>query len=117
MHELAKDMSHTKRGVSWANRKHQLKTYKDCFVGNKAVDWITHELKCTRERAVWYGGQLMANGLIKHVLEHEPFTDTGNFYKFTPRVDEDISRARFVWWKKARWVLVTPSDRINATHA
>lgn len=62
-----------KRNVSVKDRRWRLQTYKDCFVGAEAVQWmVTSGAASTREDAVKLGSLMQEAGLIEHcVRDHE----------------------------------------------
>lgn len=69
-------------GVAISNRRHRVRIYPDCFVGNQAVDWLMAQYALTRPQAVRMGERLHAHRLITHVLEEHDFIDGPLFYRF-----------------------------------
>ncbi|NEO88280.1 MAG: hypothetical protein F6J87_29085 [Spirulina sp. SIO3F2] len=69
-------------GVDVQDRRHQLKTYPQCFVGSEAVDWLVAHLRISREEALEVGQQLIERQWITHVLRNHPFKDEYLFYCF-----------------------------------
>ena len=61
-------MRQTSTGVDVRSRTWMLRTFKDCFVGREAVDWLLRNaLAESRESAVSLGRELAQRGLIRHV--------------------------------------------------
>eukprot|EP01130_Rhizamoeba_saxonica_P015561 TRINITY_DN7021_c0_g1_i2.p1 TRINITY_DN7021_c0_g1~~TRINITY_DN7021_c0_g1_i2.p1 ORF type:complete len:427 (+),score=88.47 TRINITY_DN7021_c0_g1_i2:45-1325(+) len=76
-------------GIVVKNRKFRLKTYKDCFVGTEAVDFlVNNQLATSRLEAVNIMNELMGNGLLIHVTNDHIFKDQGYFYRWT--LEEDV---------------------------
>lgn len=69
-------------GVSIRERRYRLQTYPDCFVGLDAVDWLVRAYNITRQQAVAIGQKMLERGIIHHVLDEHPFTDSYLFYRF-----------------------------------
>ena len=53
-------------------------------VGREAVDWLTRHLSVSRGAAVRIGRQLLALGLMQHVLNEHDFEDADLYYRLTP---------------------------------
>ena len=70
-------------GVEIKNRRHKLKLYQKCFLGNEAVDWLCRHLKISRVNAVLIGQKLIKAKLITHVSKGHDFEDKGFLYRFT----------------------------------
>ena len=78
--ELAKTF---KANVNIQDRKYLLKTFKQCFVGSEAVDFLVKEGHApTREDAVELGKALQAAGLFEHVTRDHIFADEYLFFRF-----------------------------------
>jgi hypothetical protein len=78
--ELAADF---KKSVKIEDRKYRLTTYKECFVGQDAVDYLVKSGAApTREDAVELGKALQANHLFEHVTRDHQFTDEKLFFRF-----------------------------------
>lgn len=86
--QLAQEMR-SEQGVEIKTRRHKLKLYQRCFVGNEAVDWISKKTKLSREDAVAIGQKMIDKGLFHHVLDEHQFKDEELFYRF--REDEGKS--------------------------
>lgn len=65
--------SQFKTHVTIKDRRYRLQTYKQCFVGSEAVQWlVTSGTAETREDAVKLGLVLQEAGLIEHCTrDHE----------------------------------------------
>ena len=71
-----------KRGISVKDRSFHLKTYKACFVGTQAVDFLCWYQEINREEAVELGQAMMDAGVFEHVTAEHPFQDDQLFYRF-----------------------------------
>jgi hypothetical protein len=72
-----------KNNVKLSDRSYRLKTYKQCFVGSEAVDYLVHSgATSNREDAVVLGNAFLEMHLIEHVLRDHPFKDEYLFYRF-----------------------------------
>ncbi|WP_017327228.1 mechanosensitive ion channel domain-containing protein [Synechococcus sp. PCC 7336] len=69
-------------GVEIRDRRYRLTTYRNCFVGAEAVEWLMENQRTTRENATQIGQILMDRGMIQHVLDEQPFLDRYLFYRF-----------------------------------
>ena len=69
-------------GIHIKDRTFRLKTYRQCFVGSEAVDWLVSYLKSSREEAVQIGQRLINEKWIHHVLDEQTFQDQYFFYRF-----------------------------------
>jgi hypothetical protein len=75
------------RGLKIKRRRYRVRTYPNCFVGREAVDWMVKNLNLrTRQEAVAIGEILMQRGIIRHVLDTEPFADRYYFYAFADAI-------------------------------
>lgn len=72
----------SEQGVEIKTRRHKLKLYQRCFLGNEAVDWIVNKVKVSRPDAVKIGQKMMEKGLVSHVSDDNPFKDENLFYRF-----------------------------------
>lgn len=74
-------------GIELKDRKYFMTTYKNCFVGNEAVDFMIENGYCkTREVAVVTLQSVMDDTkLFEHVTRDHPFKDESLFYHFIER--------------------------------
>ncbi len=80
--------AHTPGGLDIRDRVFHLRTYRECFVGNEAVDWIAQTQDVSREQAVVIGQRLLALGHIRHVADEHDFEDANLFYRLAPPADD-----------------------------
>jgi hypothetical protein len=73
-----------RKGVELKDRKYFLTTYKQCFIGSEAVDFLVQSGAAeSREDAVMLGNALSAEyHLFEHVARDHDFQDAKLFYKF-----------------------------------
>lgn len=73
-----------KKNVKVSDQKYHLKTYKNCFVGKEAVDYLVKSGTATsREDAVQIGRALAGEfHLFEHVARDHDFKDEKLFYRF-----------------------------------
>ena len=69
-------------GIQIKERHFHLKSYRQCFVGSEAVDWLVSHLKISRQDAVIVGQRLINENWIHHVLDEQAFQDGYFFYRF-----------------------------------
>jgi small-conductance mechanosensitive channel len=69
-------------GVARADRRHWLRVYRDCFVGEEAVAWWIEHEGLTRNEARMLGERLAELGWIRHVLDEHGFVDGALYYRF-----------------------------------
>lgn len=82
-----------RKNVSIADRKYGLKTYKQTFLGNEAVDLLVESGHAVdRQDAVRIGQALEKSGLFGHVTGDHCFRDEGMFYRFAT-THEDVTRS------------------------
>lgn len=60
-------------GVLVSNRSWRLRTYKQVFVGNEAVDWLVERYPVTRDGAVLLMRELQQRGWLRHVKDDHYF--------------------------------------------
>lgn len=93
-----------KMGVVVADRYYHLKSYKQCFVGSQAVDFlVTSGAAASRQDAVNLGQALLSElHVFEHVTRDHDFADEKLFYRF---LDENERGAVSVdeSGKKASW--------------
>lgn len=83
LHELCQRLAST-GGLDIRDRVYRLHRYERCFVGREAVDWVTRHLTVSRSAALRIGRQLMALGLMRHVLDEHDFEDADLYYRLIP---------------------------------
>jgi len=72
-----------KDNIKLEDRKYRLTTYKNCFVGNDAVDHLISSGQApSRADAVALGQALQATYLFEHVTRDHQFKDERLFYRF-----------------------------------
>jgi len=86
LYRLAEQLQ-SENGVEIKNRRHKLKLYQKCFLGNEAVDWLCKHLKISRANAVLIGQKLLRAKIISHVAKDNDFEDQGFFYRFNSQDD------------------------------
>ena len=79
--ELAIKMRSSK-DLAVKTRRHKLKLYQRCFLGNEAVDWIASNVKISRPEAIKIGQKMLDKGVFHHVSDDHGFKDEGLFYRF-----------------------------------
>jgi EAL domain-containing protein (putative c-di-GMP-specific phosphodiesterase class I) len=73
----------TPGGLDIRDRMFHLRTYKECFVGREAVDWLVLHQRVSRADAVRLGQRLVALGLMSHVVTEHDFEDAELFYRLS----------------------------------
>jgi EAL domain-containing protein (putative c-di-GMP-specific phosphodiesterase class I) len=71
----------TPGGLDIRDRMFHLRTYKECFVGREAVDWLVLHQRVSRVEAVRLGQRLVALGLMSHVVTEHDFEDAELYYR------------------------------------
>ncbi len=72
-----------RQNVRLEDRKYHLKTYRQCFVGREAVDYLVQSGAApTRSEAVELGRALQTTYLFEHVTRDHPFADDYLFFRF-----------------------------------
>ncbi|KJE92479.1 hypothetical protein CAOG_08700 [Capsaspora owczarzaki ATCC 30864] len=73
------------------DRKFLLRTYKDCFVGTEAVDWLlSRGVAEDEEDAVRIGNLMIKNNLFQHVTLDHLFKNENLFYRYTSTYGSDL---------------------------
>lgn len=67
-------------GVLVSNRDWRLRTYKNVFVGNEAVDWIVEHYAVSRDGAVLLMREIQRQGWLQHVKNEHQFKDDHLFF-------------------------------------
>lgn len=78
-------------GLDIRDRMFHLRTYKACFVGREAVDWMVQHAQMTRAEAVLQGRRLIALGLMTHVVNEHDFEDAELFYQLATPTDASLA--------------------------
>jgi hypothetical protein len=107
------------RGVSIQDRKYHLKTYKECFVGTEAVDYLVETgAAADRAEAVALGQVLQADlHLFEHVTRDHAFGDEGLFYRFVSESERGQVALNQETGKKFAWSdFLAPSNSTVDRH-
>ena len=72
----------SEQGVEIKTRRHKLKLYQRCFLGNEAVDWLIEKAKVSRPDALKLGQKMLDKGIFRHVTDDHHFKDESMFYRF-----------------------------------
>lgn len=79
--------------VEVTDRKYHLRTYKACFVGSEACDWMVESGTASDyEQAELLGNVLIDAGVIHHVVKDHDFKNDYLFYRFAS--DEDHGKRK-----------------------
>ena len=79
--QLAAEMR-SENGVEVKTRRHKLKLYQRCFLGNEAVTWLSEKTKLSRKDTIKLGQKMMEKGFFHNVMEEQQFKDEELFYRF-----------------------------------
>ena len=77
-------------GIKIKTRRHKLKLYHHCFLGNETVDWIVKQLKISRSDAVNLGQKMIDKKIFHHVVDEHQFKDEPLFYRFYEDENKNI---------------------------
>lgn len=67
------------------DRKHRLRTYRQCVPGKELIAWMVHAGHAgSRTGALALGLALQDAGLLRHVTDEHHFADAGYFYRVEP---------------------------------
>ncbi len=91
LRKLCAKMRSADIGVEVKTRRHKLKLFQRCFIGNEAVDWIVEQTKVSRPKAVKIGQTMLEKGFFHHVLDEHQFKDENLFYRF------NADEGRSIW--------------------
>eukprot|EP01087_Luapelamoeba_hula_P008390 TRINITY_DN2095_c1_g1_i2.p1 TRINITY_DN2095_c1_g1~~TRINITY_DN2095_c1_g1_i2.p1 ORF type:complete len:527 (+),score=89.72 TRINITY_DN2095_c1_g1_i2:103-1683(+) len=93
LEDFVAEMAHPITGISIKDRKWHFKTYKQCFVGAEAVDWIVARLTAMdRDDAVSLGQELLRLQFFAPVSDDcKTFLDDNIYYVFMIRPRPDKS--------------------------
>ena len=72
----------SQNGVEIKTRRHKLKLYQRCFLGNEAVTWLSEKTKLSRKDTVKLGQKMIDKGFFHHVVDEHQFKDEELFYRF-----------------------------------
>ncbi len=81
-----------REGLDIRDRKYRFRTYRKCFVGTEACQWlVAAEIASDYEQAVLIGNMLLRRGVFHHVVKEHDFKNEYLFYRFAD--DEDHGKA------------------------
>jgi pyruvate/2-oxoglutarate dehydrogenase complex dihydrolipoamide dehydrogenase (E3) component len=103
LNDIAEDF---KKHVTVADRTYRLKTYKECFIGSEAVDYLLASgVATTRSDAVQIGQGLMDDPfyIFEHVARDHPFRDDKLFYRFVKPNERGSVKTIEATGQKASW--------------
>jgi small-conductance mechanosensitive channel len=69
-------------GLEIKDRRYRLSTYRHCFIGAEAVEWLMTHCDATHHEALQIGQMLIDRGVIHHVTDDHSFEDAYLFYRF-----------------------------------
>lgn len=69
-------------GLAIGDRRYRMSLYPVCFIGADLVQWLVEHRHYSREDALRLGQRLVSQGIIRHVLDEQPFRDGYVFYRF-----------------------------------
>ena len=69
-------------GIKIKDRQYHLKSYKQCFVGNEACEYLMERLSLSVEQAISLGQRLIDEHWIHHVSDRHSFKNEALFYRF-----------------------------------
>jgi hypothetical protein len=70
-------------GFERANRLYLGRTYRDCFIGAEAAEWLRDRYGLDVDEAIYVGEALVDLGVARHVAGEHDFKDAGLYYEFT----------------------------------
>jgi hypothetical protein len=86
--EQLEDIAHKMRNnVDACIRLFRFKLLPRCFIGRRAVLFISENQGCTKSQAVVIGQKLLNLGLIQHITNEHVFCNKKLFYQFPPISD------------------------------
>jgi Domain found in Dishevelled, Egl-10, and Pleckstrin (DEP) len=93
-----------KQNVRIEDRKYLLKTYKDCFVGKEAVDYLVKSGAApSRQDAVELGKALQSTFLFEHVTRDHQFSDDYLFFRFLEKGERGEFKVDGATGEKIDW--------------
>ena len=69
-------------GIKIKDRRHNLKVYKQCFIGTEACEYLIDRLELSLEQAIKLGQKLIDEKWIHHVVDERQFDNSHFFYRF-----------------------------------
>eukprot|EP00977_Amphora_coffeiformis_P014618 scaffold4133_cov146-Amphora_coffeaeformis.AAC.2 len=106
------------KNVQIQDRKYRLKTYKDCFVGKEAVDYLVNSGAApNRLDAVELGRALQSTFLFEHVTRDHQFADDTLFFRFLGQGErgefkvDDKTGERMDWSKFLSPAMMSDKDK------
>ena len=93
-----------RQGVTLEDRKYRLTTYKNCFVGSEAVDYLIRTgAASNRSDAVELGRALQATHLFEHVTRDHLFADDNLFFRFLEKGERGEFKVDDATGQKIDW--------------
>lgn len=93
--KIAAEMMRPGTGLDVRDRKWHLRIWRNCFVGEDAVDWMCHHFNCSRADAIALGQRVMDRGYLRHVVDtKKAFLDGYYFYVFEVQRVHESDRLR-----------------------
>jgi hypothetical protein len=94
--EMAKLAAKMSLFLDIRTRRHHLRTYRDCFLGTEAVQWLCEELDCDETEAIATGNAMLRRGMFSHVVHEHLLENAPLFYAFSPdflerEEDDDVT--------------------------
>lgn len=80
-------------GLDIRDRIYWLRTYRNCFIGREAVDWMVRQLGMQRSDAVVVGKRMLALGLFEHVMQEHDFEDAELYYRLATNSSAETATA------------------------
>lgn len=99
--QLVWKMKDPKTGISVKDRKKALKTYKNCFVGKEAIDWLTSKgIVMNRDEGIQLCNEFIKRNIFVSASSKPEFRDDNVFFRFVedkPDVDdsEDSNKVKY----------------------
>eukprot|EP00884_Botryococcus_braunii_P007757 jgi/Botrbrau1/16983/Bobra.49_2s0043.2 len=81
--ELVQLAEKMQMGIEIKDRVYRLKTYRNCFIGHEAIDWLVSQgHSVDSASAVRLGQQMVQAGLVHHVTDDHSLENKYLFYRF-----------------------------------
>eukprot|EP00466_Bigelowiella_natans_P013459 jgi/Bigna1/137409/aug1.39_g12117 len=84
LNRLVKMMRSLEFGIKVKDRTYYMDTYKGCFIGSEAVNWVMKHEGVSRSVAVAICERICIKGHFSHVLGECMFQDDYKFYRWVP---------------------------------